>query len=313
MTPAPSLRLHLTAAKGALVRQADGKLYCEHRFQLHTGPGAELCQLIVSAPEAHGNHTLYASWDIGQPGAPVDSETLAAADCPTASHIVQDLIPRGLTILASRPKSGKSFWILDLGLCVARGEPWQGHQAERGPVVYCALEDTYGRLQERLATLTSCPPSDLHVATALATGDSGFAQLAAWVEDYRPLMLIIDTLGRWRAGAASSYAKDYKLAGQLKTLADGAGASLVLVHHTKKAATRNPLDSVSGSTGLTGAADAVLILARDPASPQGGLYVTGKDVPEAVYPMLFHGGRWTKVRTDRRLTSTTIGRLEHKP
>jgi hypothetical protein len=56
----------------------------------------------------------------------------------------------------------------------------------------------------------------------------------------------------------------------------------------------DPFDTVSGSTGLTGAADTVLVLARD---PQGGttLYGRGRDIEEIETAVKFDkvDGSWT--------------------
>lgn len=40
------------------------------------------------------------------------------------------------------------------------------------------------------------------------------------------------------------------------------GVAIVLVHHVRKMDADDPLDTVSGTTGLTGAADTVLVLNR---------------------------------------------------
>jgi hypothetical protein len=55
----------------------------------------------------------------------------------------------------------------------------------------------------------------------------------------------------------------------------------------------DPVDTVSGTLGLAGCADSVLILSR---SPQGTtLYVRGRDIEEAEHAVSFDkaGCRWT--------------------
>jgi hypothetical protein len=54
----------------------------------------------------------------------------------------------------------------------------------------------------------------------------------------------------------------------------------VVVHHVSKAAHEDVFNSVSGSMGLTGAADATLILERPRGSNAGALHITGRDVEE---------------------------------
>lgn len=288
--PAAPLRLYSAPPRGALLRlhTEANQWRVEQRFQLETAPGAELCLLTCAEPDRIGNVAVYRQWTVGPPGAPVSARTLAAADVPAARQVVEGIIPEGLVILASRPKCGKSSLILSISLSVARGEPWHGRAVDAGPVLYVSLEDTYGRLQERIGAMTSSPPPSLHVVTDLAPNDEGLAQLAQWQDQYRPRLTIIDTLQRWRHGKASTYHRDYADAARLKALA--IDRALVIVHHTSKRQTSNPLDSVSGSSGLTGAADAVLVLAR--AQHRGALYATGKDMPEAAIPLNWSAGRW---------------------
>ena len=64
--------------------------------------------------------------------------------------IVQDYIPEGLTVLGGRPKIGKSWFILGVGLGVARGTETLGKFVERGDVLYCGLEDGKRRMRSRV-------------------------------------------------------------------------------------------------------------------------------------------------------------------
>src|SRR5262249_563219 len=64
---------------------------------------------------------------------------------------VPGLVPHGLSILAGRPKIGKSWLALALADSVSRGALALGNIAtERGPVLYLGLEDNLRRLQQRL-------------------------------------------------------------------------------------------------------------------------------------------------------------------
>lgn len=53
-------------------------------------------------------------------------------------------------ILAGAPKLGKSFLMAQMAYHVSTGLPLWGYNTRRGPVLYLALEDDYGRLQKRL-------------------------------------------------------------------------------------------------------------------------------------------------------------------
>src|SRR5262245_2359473 len=57
-----------------------------------------------------------------------------------ARFVVPSYITEGLTILAGRPKLGKSWLMLDIGLAVGRGGCWGNAKCDAGNVLYLALE-----------------------------------------------------------------------------------------------------------------------------------------------------------------------------
>lgn len=82
----------------------------------------------------------------------------------------------------------------------------------------------------------------------------------------------------------------------LKDLVDNhPGSSLIVVHHTKKAETTDFLDSVSGTQGLAGAADSILVLRRSRHESSAVLNVTSRDAAEGEYSVTFDGdtGTWS--------------------
>src|SRR5262245_14100822 len=67
-----------------------------------------------------------------------------AMSAPRAQHqwIVQKLLrSSGLSLLAGKPKSGKSTLARQLAVSVARGVPFLGRPTRVAPVLYVALED----------------------------------------------------------------------------------------------------------------------------------------------------------------------------
>ena len=73
---------------------------------------------------------------------------------PPIRWIVANMIPQGLTLLASPPKYGKSWWVLDRCLSVCDGDKFMGHYTEKRGCLYLALEDSEKRLQDRINRLT---------------------------------------------------------------------------------------------------------------------------------------------------------------
>ena len=107
---------------------------------------------------------------------------------------------------------------------------------------------------------------------------------------------ILDTLGKVMppAGNGSQYGHDYSVLSALKATADAVpGSSLVIVHHTRKMDGGDFLDAVSGTQGIAGAADTVLVLRRERHDDRATLQVTSRDAAEGEYSLtLTDTGAW---------------------
>ena len=68
----------------------------------------------------------------------------------------------------------------------------------------------------------------------------------------------------------------------------------MIVHHTRKASAADFLDEVSGTQGVAGAADTVLVLKRMRGKADAVLHITGRDVEEASIALAFAAdiGAW---------------------
>src|SRR5262249_60083859 len=80
----------------------------------------------------------------------------------------------------------------------------------------------------------------------------------------------------------AAYDRDYEALVGLRELSKELGIAIIVAHHTRKAAADDLIDMVSGTLGLPGAADTIIVSERQ---PRGGLGfdVRGRDV-EAVQP-----------------------------
>jgi hypothetical protein len=216
----------------------------------------------------------------------VTAADLMAAELPPVRWGVRGVLPEGVTLLAGKPKLGKSW--LALGLCVAvaaGGMALGTREVERGEVLYLALEDNRRRLQKRLGKMLCGPaPEGLEIATAWPKLDEGGVEaLEAWLREHREARLVaVDTLAkiRPRTRGQNVYQEDYAALEELLPLAAEHEVAIVVVHHTRKMAAADPLDEISGSTGLTGGVDGVLVLKRDRGKADAVLHVDGRDIEE---------------------------------
>ena len=89
------------------------------------------------------------------------------------------------------------------------------------------------------------------------------------------------------------YSRDYRIMAELKAVADTwPGSSLLMNHHDRKAVTADFVEAVSGTNGIAGGADTVIVLTRDRNESDGLLQVTGRDVSEGAYALSFDAGIW---------------------
>ena len=87
---------------------------------------------------------------------------LLSWELPPVRWAVPEILPEGLTLLAGKPKLGKSWLALSLALSIAAGGVALGKQpVAQGDVLYLALEENARRLQARarqlLASMTEVP------------------------------------------------------------------------------------------------------------------------------------------------------------
>lgn len=105
-----------------------------------------------------------------------------------------------------------------------------------------------------------------------------------WCADHHGArIVIIDTLATVRPEGKrneSDYTADYAALRGLQVLSGELGIAIVVVHHVRKAEADDPFDTVSGSTGLTGAADTTLVLTKRTGDGGCVLYGRGRDLAE---------------------------------
>ena len=210
-------------------------------------------------------------------------------------YVVPGIFVEGLTLLAGKPKIGKSWLLLHAAVAVARGGFTLGElHCTEGDVLYCALEDNERRLQSRLTKLLGVsqpwPTRLFYYCELPRLTEGGLDGIRAWIKSKpHPRLVIIDTLAMVRATRKreeTNYESDYMAVLELRALANEFGVAIVLVHHLRKADSDDAYDTVSGTLGLTGAPDSILVLKRD-SSGSMVLYGRGRDLIEIEKAMTF--------------------------
>jgi hypothetical protein len=223
----------------------------------------------------------------------MNAEALMNTPLTSTPFVVSELIPQGLHILGGAAKIGKSWLVLWLGLMIAQGKPIWNYETKQGKVLYLALEDSYERLQRRLLDISEEGTSNLECAVECKNLSEGFCDEIDTFMQNNPetKMVIVDTFQKIRQDASSNgnlYSADYKELGVLKNLAAKHQIAILLVHHLRKQGASDPVNMLTGSTGISGAVDSTFILKRDKRTENAAtLFCTGRDIKSLEIPLVF--------------------------
>ena len=246
----------------------------------------------------------------------IDADTLQSTAYEPVSFVVDDLLPQGLHLLAGAPKIGKSWLALWLCLCAAQGKPLWTFATRPCEVLYLCLEDSFQRIQSRLLDLTEDAPPTLHFAVMSEQLHSGLVeQMEQFLREHPATgLVVIDTLQRIRAvgSEANPYASDYRDIGVLKALADQHRIAVLLIHHLRKLNDDDPMNMISGTTGLSGATDSNFVLRRSKRRENTAtLYCTGRDIVYRELSLEFNNEThiWNLLSDDCGQADQSCGRM----
>lgn len=197
---------------------------------------------------------------------------LAARTFEPLQYVVPGILTAGLTLFAGPPKIGKSYAAMGMGIAASSGGYAFGSiKCEEGDVLYCALEDGERRLHERLHKMVlegdPMPGRLFFETTAKRIGEGLEEDLANWLDSHPEARLVI--LDTWRcikplsSGRGSAYDEDANGLHPIHEISKAyPRVAFVVIHHTRKADAEDIFDTISGTNGLTGVADTLMVLAR---------------------------------------------------
>lgn len=131
-------------------------------------------------------------------------------------------------------------------------------------------------------------------------------QLEEWCKEHpQTSLIIIDTLGRVKGGSKrgeNAYEGDTRIFGELQRFAQQHKLAVLVVHHLKKSGGRgedaDPVERISGSMGLTGVCDSIMMLDGKRGEAESTLSITARDFEQGEYVLRFEGGVWTLQSAD---------------
>lgn len=239
----------------------------------------------------------------------IRADVLNSMELEKPLFLVEKILPIGLCLIVSPPKYGKSWYGLDLCVSVATGSRFAGFRTNKAGCLYLALEDSNNRLQERMRKVLNGreAPPELGLSIHANTLQHGLIeQLSKYVDDNpETKLIVIDTFQKVRGEAKrseSAYSADYRDCGQIKAFADARKICVVLIHHMRKMRDiSDTFANISGTAGITGAADTLMTMSRDKRDDTNTkLSIVGRDVEPQDYQIQFKKDicRWHMLGTD---------------
>lgn len=233
----------------------------------------------------------------------MDADQLLDTTIPPLQWRVPGLMPEGLGLIAAPPKSGKSVFAYQVGVELAFGGEVLGKPVGQAPVLYYALEDGPRRSQTRIKDMLRGRRHGIKNLelrwTSPRLGGELETEVHEWLQQHPRALVIIDVLAKVRPATGkgnqsqNAYDADYDaLAGIHKVTKMNPGSTILIVTHDRKAGSEDWMTRVTGTRGVTGAADFVVYIHRDRGGPTGKIVVAGRDVEDSTFTVGFDVTGW---------------------
>lgn len=198
--------------------------------------------------------------------------------------LIDKIIPTGFGLLGGRPKLGKSWLLLQVGIAASSGGIMFNKKTKPVKVLYMALEDSERRLYNRLkAQLTDNKLGDipLHFVFDPILPP----KLDSWINEDDYGLVIIDTISRYFKNIITDHNDQAKTTAAFSQLHDLTRKNEITIigceHHRKPGLKgRDLVDDIIGSTGKGAVADFVIGLYRDRGQFGATLTIDGRDTEE---------------------------------
>ena len=203
------------------------------------------------------------------------SAELLSEDYGETDWLVDGMLPcGGLSIMAARPKVGKSTLSRCLAVAIAQGRHWLNRETKQGRVVYAALEEIPSAVQAhfRMIGLQESDPLRIHVGPP---PPNGMELLNRAVTAWRPDLVVVDPLMHLIRASVNlnDYPSVIRGLRPFLNMARSSGAHVLLVHHSGKAPNDQGRE-ILGSTGILAIVDCALLL--DETDRGRNLYTRGR-------------------------------------
>ncbi len=178
-------------------------------------------------------------------------------------YLVDGLLQRGgLSLIAGKPKVGKSTLVKHLLAAIDRGDDFLGRTTKRGTSLYLALEEMESEVKDHFKILKVSSDSKIMVH-ATYVNDPQLIGLKKAIAAHEPQLVVIDTLFRYIVGVKdnNSYQQVNEALEPLRRLARDTDTHIMFIHHASKGLSLGT-DSILGSTAIFATVDTGIVLAE---------------------------------------------------
>jgi DNA-binding HxlR family transcriptional regulator len=202
----------------------------------------------TALPESKPRYEILSALDALQPQPPID-------------WIVDGLISAGsVNVFYGEGGSKKTWALLDMGVCVARGDAWLNFKTQAGSVLVIDEESGRRRITRRMGEVLRGHSADSDTpiyCISLAAFDFGkpndIGELYNLIANTKARLVIVDALADVMPGRDENAVKDVQpIFLSLRRIAEETQAAIVIIHHANKGG------SYRGSTAIKGALDLLL-------------------------------------------------------
>ena len=250
---------------------------------------------------------------------PQSLAALVAKSLPPIEYLVKDMIARGnLVMMGGRPKSGKSWFSLQMAKAIDTGKPFLDRKTTKAKVLYIALEDGERRIHHRCHLLkwqpeNACVLFDIQkfdpVGSKLNPGP-GVQEIEKQAQLFD--FIVIDTLIATLSARANENdnAAMGSIVNELARIAHETDTAILLVHHTGKGIVTDPFDLLRGASALRGAYDVGFILDRKQGEKEATLHAESRDldIGNMTIRQAQNGAGWSYEGSGIVLTEIRAGR-----
>ncbi len=171
--------------------------------------------------------------------------------------VIPELLPRGESIiLAASPKAGKTLLAIDAAFAIATGESdFLGEKTKRGKVLLISVDESLNSTKNKLLKRGFRRQDKEYIRVLPLWTIDQMGVLEAQLEDFRPDVVIVDSLRRINHGSPISE-NSAEFADNIYTLKETIGrygASGILIHHNNKNADALGVGRIRGSSAIAGA------------------------------------------------------------